>query len=179
MTPLRRAQVSVTATSVLVAAAVTVMLFKGDSAQSFFHVGPTPSLSLLGVPVKSWSSYWICMGAIIVFSAVDALSADWSLPYFAFRIYNPDCKHVTDVGKWHLWCLSTHANAMYNFKLVLLTISSITQVDFALARVFSETIAGGLAAWVILSDKEFVLKDNDDTFVTKPMLDMARDDDVQ
>ena len=160
MTPLRRAQVSVAITSCLVLAAAVVISIEGSSVHSFFRAGPSPDLSLLGVKVDSWDRYWTCMGAIAAFSIIDALSTDWSLPYFSFRVYNPDCKRVTDVGKLHLWALSTHAFAMYNFKIVLLTISSITQADFAIARVFAETAAGGLAAWAILGDKEFVLEDD-------------------
>lgn len=128
----------------------------------YMRFGPSDDFSVVGIRINSWPR-WIALSLSICFiSVADALINEWGMPFVSFRIYNPDCKEIKDVGPIELQILANGMYACAALKGVLYTIVAVTQIDIALIRVLSGETATIFTIRGLIKEKKFVTANNSD-----------------
>ena len=118
--------------------------------------GPSDKLILIGIVINTWTKWAISMLLIIIVSVVDCITVEFGMPFVSFRIYNPDCKEINDVGPIELQIL---ANGMYlsqSLKSAVYTLAIVTQIDYAVTRVLASELASLYTVRVLIKEKKFV-----------------------
>jgi hypothetical protein len=142
---------------------IVVIIFR-DPKGSYFRFGPSNDLLVISILINTWGKWVLTIAFIGVIKGCEVLVNELGSPILGFRVYNPDCKVITDFTKNELNFL---ANAMWfvnNFRSILMTVVSITQIDLALAgMVISELVSIGTVR-ILLNEKKFI-KNNNNTLV--------------
>ena len=89
------------------------------------------------------------------YKGCEVLVNELGSPILGFRVYNPDCKVITDFTKNELNVL---ANAMWfvnSFRRVLMVVVSVTQVDLAFAGMLISEIVSIFTVRILLNEKKF------------------------
>ena len=118
--------------------------------------GPSDNLFLIGILINTWTKWGISMMLIVAVSIVDCITVEFGMPFVSFRIYNPDCKEINDVGPIELQIL---ANGMYlsqSLKSAVYTLAIVTQIDYAVVRVLASEIASFYTVRVLIKEKKFI-----------------------
>ena len=111
---------------------------------------------MIGIVINTWTKWAISMLLIIIVSVVDCITVEFGMPFVSFRIYNPDCKEINDVGPIELQIL---ANGMYlsqSLKSAVYTLAIVTQIDYAVTRVLASELASLYTVRVLIKEKKFV-----------------------
>jgi len=127
----------------------------GEEA-GYLSWGPSDKLILIGIVINTWTKWAISMLLIIFVSVVDCITVEFGMPFVSFRIYNPDCKEINDVGPIELQIL---ANGMYlsqSLKSAVYTLAIVTQIDYAVTRVLASELASFYTVRVLIKEKKFV-----------------------
>lgn len=127
----------------------------GES-RGYLSMGPSDHLYLIGIVIDTWTKWGLSMLLIVAVSIVDCITVEFGMPFVSFRIYNPDCKEINDVGPIELQIL---ANGMYlsqSLKSAVYTLAVVTQIDYAIARVISSELASIYTIRVLIKEKKFV-----------------------
>jgi len=136
---------------------IVVIVFR-DPKGSYFRFGPSNDLLVISILIDTWVKWVLTIAFIGVIKGCEVLVNELGSPILGFRVYNPDCKIITDFTKNELNFL---ANAMWfvnNFRSILMTVVSITQIDLALAgMVISELVFIGTVR-ILLNEKKFIKK---------------------
>ena len=123
----------------------------------YLSCGPSDKLTLIGIAINTWTKWAISMLLIIIVSVVDCITVEFGMPFVSFRIYNPDCKEIYDVGPIELQIL---ANGMYlsqSLKSAVYTLAIVSQIDYAVTRVLASELASFYTVRVLIREKKFII----------------------
>ena len=124
---------------------------------TYFRFGPHAGLSVVGVPIDTWSSY-VCLHAVLlVTQVVDMLVSEFANPVMGFNIYNPDKEVITDFTHFELQFFAQSLWVINGVRGALMLIVSISQFDIAVAKVLYSELMGVFTIYLLLKEKKFVL----------------------
>ena len=123
---------------------------------NYMRIGPSDDFVVAGIVIDSWLRWITLIILICIISIADTLINEWGMPFVSFRIYNPDCKEIEDVGAVELQLLANGMYACSAIKSVLYTIIAITQIDIALIRVITGEIASIFTIRGLIKQKRFI-----------------------
>ena len=130
-------------------------LVAGLGRGTYLNWGPSDTLVLAGIPIDTWARWYAIAGVLCTLSVADTFINEWGMPFISFRIYNPDCTTITDIGPRELQCL---ANGMYlcsSLKQVVYTLTAVSQIDLALIRVLAAELSSVVTIRQMISEKAF------------------------
>jgi len=133
---------------------IFVIIFR-DSNGKYFRFGPHDDLIIISVLINTWIKW---TGAILLIGIVkgcEVLVNELGLPILDFRVYNPDYKVITDFRKNELNFLTNAMWFVNNFRAVLMTVVSITQIDLAFAGMIISEIVSIFTVRILLNEKKF------------------------
>lgn len=152
--PLIRARLSFVFNVVGLVIVIASVVAFGESG-NYIHFGPSSSLSLVGVNIDTWKRWIVSVFFIVFVSTIDSITCEMGMPFLSFRIYNPDCKVIRDVGPVELQLLANGIYMSQAIKSAIYTLATVTQLDFALVRVLSSEIASFYTIRVLIREKRF------------------------
>jgi hypothetical protein len=132
-----------------------ICCFSQESA--YFRFGPHSNLSIMGVPINSWSRYACLHAVLLVTQVVDMLVSEFANPILGFNIYNPDKETITDFTHFELQFFAQSTWAVNGIRGALMVIVSISQFDIAVAKVIYSELAGMFTIYTLLKEKKFAL----------------------
>jgi len=142
-------------------AIVSIISIVGNG--KYLHFGPSEDLNIIGVKIDTWER-WAIVNVMIVFISIsDTFINEWGMPFISFRIYDPDCKVIKDVGPVELQLLANGMYFCWAVKNLLYTLCYVSQLDFALFRVISSEITSIITIRGLIKEKEFKKEDREDT----------------
>lgn len=133
---------------------VFVIVFR-DPNSKYFRFGPHEDLIIISILVNTWLKWVLAIVFIGIIKGCEVLVNELGSPILGFRVYNPDCKVITDFTKNELNVL---ANAMWfvnSFRSVLMVVVSVTQVDLAFAGMLISEIVSIFTVRILLNEKKF------------------------
>ena len=130
---------------------------------SYLNFGPSEDLNIIGVRINSWKRWTIVNILIVFISIADTFINEWGMPFITFRIYNPDCIVIKDVGPIELQFLANGMYFCWSVKNLIYTLCYVSQIDFALFRVISGEITSLITIRSLIKEKKFEKKIDEDT----------------
>ena len=140
---------------------IVVSVFK-DNSGKYFRIGPQPDLIVISVQIDTWFKWTMVLLFIGFVKGCDVLVNELGSPILGFRIYNPDCKTITDFTKNELNFL---ANAMWftnSFRGILMIVINITQFDIALFGMCISEFVSIFTIRHLLNEKTFTNSNHDE-----------------
>lgn len=154
MDAVKRTRICLAFNLITLSVIICIVAIVGDG--SYLNFGPSNDLDIVGVKINTWTKWIIVNVLIIVVSVADTFINEWGMPFITFRIYNPDCKKIDDVGPVELQILANGMYLCWAVKNLIYTLCYVTQLDFALFRVLSGEIASIITIRSLIKEKEFV-----------------------
>jgi len=150
-------------------AIVSIISIVGNG--KYLHFGPSEDLSIIGVKIDTWER-WAIVNVMIVFISIsDTFINEWGMPFISFRIYDPDCKVIKDVGPVELQLLANGMYFCWAVKNLLYTLCYVSQLDFALFRVISSEITSIFTIRGLIKEKEFKNTENEEDTISQNSTD--------
>jgi len=118
----------------------------------YLSLGPSDKLFLIGIHINTWTKWAISMLLIVAVSVVDCIT----MPFVYFRIYNPDCKDISDVGPIELQILANGMHLSQSLKGAVYTLAIITQIDYAVVKVLASELSSLYMVRVLIKEKKFI-----------------------
>lgn len=140
---------------------VILVSFFGFLNSSYFHFGPSPSLSLLGTNllIDTWDKYILYSAYLCIDSFIVVFIGETILPWINASILNQEAKTISN-DKTQTFVF---VNAMYIlmvFRALFSIGSSMTQIDFFIYTNIGRLVAGSLTAGIAIYKKEYETKPN-------------------
>ena len=159
MKPVVRTRVCLAFNLVTLSAIILIVAIEGNGA--YLEFGPSEKLDILGVKIDTWEKWGIVNALIVMISVADTFINEWGMPFITFRIYNPDCLKITDVGPIELQILANLMYFCWALKNMVYTLCYVTKIDFALFRILSGEFASIFTIRGLIKDKKFELGDTE------------------
>lgn len=134
---------------------IFVLLLR-DPSGKYFRFGPSNDLIIISVLINTWTKWGLTILFIGVIKGCEVLVNELGSPILGFRVYNPDCKVIYDFTKNELNVLTNAMWFVNNFRGILLTVVSITQVDLAFAGMLISELVSIFTVRILLNEKTFV-----------------------
>lgn len=141
---------------------IFVIIFR-DSDGKYFRFGPHDDLIIISVLINTWFKWFTAIFLIGIVKGCEVLVNELGSPILGFRVYNPDCKVITDFTKNELNFLTNAMWFVNSFRAVLMTVVSITQIDLAFAGMIISEIVSIFTVRILLNEKKFVNKEEIDS----------------
>jgi len=146
---------------------IFVIIFR-DSNGKYFRFGPQSDLIIISILIDTWLKWILAVFFIGIVKGCEVLVNELGSPILGFRVYNPDCKVITDFTKNELNFLTNAMWFVNGFRSVLMTVVSITQVDLAFAGMIISEIVSIFTVRILLNEKKFIKeseKEGDSIFI--------------
>jgi len=134
---------------------ILVIVFR-DPNSKYFRFGPHPDLIIISILIDTWLKWW---GAILFLGFIkgcEVLIKELGSPILGFRVYNPDCKVISDFTKNELNILTNAMWFVNSFRGVLMVVVSVTQVDLAFAGMLISEVVSIFTVRILLNEKKFI-----------------------
>jgi len=151
---------------------IFVVIFR-DSGGKYFRFGPYNDLIIISILIDTWPKWALAVLFIGLVKGCEVLVNELGSPILGFRVYNPDCKVITDFTKNELNFLTNTMWFVNSFRAVLMTVVSITQIDLAFAGMFISEVVSIFTVRILLNEKKFM---NDEEGVREKERERERED---
>jgi hypothetical protein len=142
---------------------ITMIVLFRDPESKYFRWGPSKDLIVISVNIDNWTKWSILLALVGFLNGCEVLVNELASPILGFRIYNPDCKEISDFTKNELNFLGNSMWFVNNFRRVLMVIVTISQFDIAfLSMIISELVS----VWTVrhlLNEKKFIKKQTEES----------------
>ena len=140
---------------VFVVLSFSILFLTDKTTNSYLHIGPNDSLNILGFPINSWKNYILFQILIAFITITDVLINEIASPILGFNIYNPDKKEILDFTRNELQAYANLHWFINASRDALMILVSVSQIDFALLRVFYGQITSFYTIRLLLNEKTF------------------------
>ena len=134
---------------------VALLIVACADGGTYWRVGPSHDLVLIGVRIDTWGRWVSRLGILALVEASRVVVEEIGMPVLGFDIYNPDKKHITEFTKGEL---QMYANCMFLVSALrgtALTVVTITQADIAVWMVLVSQGATVFTIRALLNEKTF------------------------
>jgi len=143
---------------------ILIIIFR-DPSSKYFRLGPNDDLIVISVNINTWIKWSILLVVVGLIRGCEVLVNELGSPILGFRIYNPDCKTISDFTKNELNFLGNAMWFVNNFRGILMVVITITQFDIALISMFISELVSIYTVRHLLNEKEFISKSDEETGV--------------
>ncbi len=141
-----------------------IILFR-DPNSKYFRYGPSDELIVISVNINTWTKWSILLFIVGLIRGCEVLVNELGSPILGFRIYNPDCKKISDFTKNELNFLGNAMWFVNNFRGILMVVVTISQFDIALISMFISELVSIYTVRHLLNEKEFILNPDEESVV--------------
>lgn len=134
---------------------ILVSIFNDNKNGTYFRFGPYDDFILIGIKVDNWLKWSLVLFFIGLIKGCDVLVNEIGSPILGFRVYNPDCKIITDFTKNELNFLTNSMWFTNNFRSLLMIVVNISQFDIALCGVIISEFISIFTVRYLLNEKNF------------------------
>jgi hypothetical protein len=139
---------------------ITIFIFVfRDPNSKYFRYGPYDDLIVISIKIDTWIKWAFLLFFVGIIKGCDVLVNELGSPILGFRIYNPDCKKISDFTKNELNFLGNAMWFVNSFRSLLMVVITITQFDIALSAMLMSQLVSIFTVRHLLNDKEFIPKD--------------------
>jgi hypothetical protein len=121
----------------------------------YIRFGPHIELTLLSVPIDTWSRYWLTVTLLSLINAIAVFSQEVVQPALEYRVYNPAYHNISRYSKRELFVLTNVKFTCNGVRQVFVILISVTQIDLALWQTLTGSILSLACVWRILGTKTF------------------------
>lgn len=141
-----------------------IILFR-DPNSKYFRYGPYDDLIVVSVNINTWTKWSILLFIVGLIRGCEVLVNELGSPILGFRIYNPDCKKISDFTKNELNFLGNAMWFVNNFRGILMVVVTISQFDIALISMFISELVSIYTVRHLLNEKEFIAKNDEESVI--------------
>jgi hypothetical protein len=144
------------AISYAIALIITIFVFMFRNEQSkYFRFGPNDDLIIISILINTWGKWVLAILFIGVVKCCEVIVNELGNPIIVFRVYNPDCKVITDFTKNELNIITNAMWFVNDFRKIIMIVVSITQVDLAIMSLMMSEVMSIITVRILLNDKVF------------------------
>lgn len=145
----------------MIVVGVLIVVFR-DPKSKYFRWGPNEDLIVISVAIDTWVKWSLLAMLVGIIRGCDVLVNELGSPILGFRIYNPDCKEISDFTKNELNFLGNSMSFVNSFRATLMVIVTISQFDIALVSLFFAELVSIFTVRHLLNEKRFTVPSQDE-----------------
>lgn len=150
----------------MISVLILIVIYK-DPKSKYFRFGPNEDLIVISVVIDTWIKWTILAFFVGLIKGCDVIVNELGTPILGFRIFNPDCKQITDFTKNELNFLGNSMSFVNCFREILMVIVTISQFDIALLSLIMSEIVSIFTVRHLLNEKSFIFDDEEQKLISE------------
>ena len=127
--------------SFFILSAFVAFIVMGEKNIKYFSLGPNENLTLVNLKINNWKAYTFTIIGFTLFRFTYLLIERIGKSYINNTIFNFYKKNLDKTSKWVIILISTLVNYLSELSFLLIIITFVTQIDYALISiVFGEIL---------------------------------------
>jgi len=132
---------------------------------SFISFGPSHKLLVAGIPIDTWSKYFVLLTYVTIAKIIRTATEDTIMPFMQNHCYDTNIKIIYNYGKKEIIGLEFINSVAFKFGHIFDLMVTISQIDLAVYELVVGEIVGSIILTFYLREKEFLNSSDEKTLV--------------